>query len=158
MTKTRSTTAKLHSRGARILLAAGAIAAAAIAATPAANATDVRGVASAGNPSLVQVHSSYQDNMLSEYEVRHYLRNYGYNRVESISYVPGAYVAQAWRYGRLTNLRIDPYNGRIIGQSYVQAQQTRRYHQPHGYGSYRYSHSHGGYRSRGRGYGIYFGF
>jgi hypothetical protein len=155
MTNTRSITEKLHSRGARVLLAAGAIAAAAIAATPAANATDFRGAAPAGNPSYIQVHSSYQDNMLSEYEVRHYLRTYGYNRIESISYVPGAYVAQAWRYGRLTNLRIDPYNGRIIGQSYVQA---RQYHQPHGYGSYRNSHSHGGYRSHGRGYGIYFGF
>ncbi len=145
MTNTHSITGKLHSRGARVLLAAGAIAAAAIAATPAANATDFRGPAPAGNPSYTQIHSSYRANMLSEYEIRYFLRSCDYNRIESITYVPGAYIVQAWRYGRLENLRVDAYQPRIISRSVVQ---VRGYHQPHGYG----------YPSRSRGYGIYFRF
>lgn len=151
MTNNNSMTDKLNSRSARVLLAAGAIAAAAIAATPAANAAGFRGAAPATTASFIQVNGDYHANMLSEYEIRHLLRSCGYHRIESISYVPGAYLAQAWRHGRLTNLRIDPYNGRIVGRSYVQ---VRQYHQPHnyGYGSYR------GYHRRGSGYGIYFRF
>ena len=151
MTNDNSIAGKLNSRTARVLLAAGAIAAAAIAATPAANAAGFRGAAPAVTASFTQITGDYYVDMLSEYEIRHLLRSCGYHRVESISYVPGAYIAQAWRHGRLVNLRIDPYEGRILGRSYVQVRQYRR---PHHYG---YRGFRGNHR-RGMGYGIYFGF
>ena len=130
MTNTPSITEKSRGHGARILLAAGAIAAAAMAATPAANAADYRGAAPSANPAYIQVHSSHQANMLSEYEIRYFLRNCDYNRIESISYVPGAYIVQAWRFGRLENLRVDPYQPRILSRSIVQ---VGGYHRPYGY-------------------------
>lgn len=145
MANTHLTTGKLNSRGARVLLAAGAIAAAAIAATPAANASDFRTVTPTGNPSYIQVHTGYQATMLSEYEIRYFLRSCDYNRIESISYVPGAYIVQAWRFGRLENLRVDPYQPRILSRSVVQ---VRGYHQPH--------RNSNPYRNRGS--GIYFRF
>ncbi len=161
-------------RNVRALLAASAVAAAAIATAPAANAASFSGTAPAAENLLIEIngrrhgghgggnrggygnHGGGHYGMLSRQDIRSRLRGRGFHRISGISLYRGAYVAQAWKRGRLMNLRINARNGSIIDRSPVWTPQHRRHGGGHQYRNRRHG---GGYSNHGRGrFGIYFGY
>lgn len=173
MTIFGSITQSFNRRNMRALLAASAVAAATIAAAPVANAANFSSPAPVAENLLIEVHGRRhgghnrgnrggygnhgggQYGMLSRQDIRYNLRNRGFRRISGISLYRGAYIAQAWKRGRLMNLRINARNGSIIDRSPVWTPQRR-----HGGGhQYRNRHNGGRYSSHGRArFGIYFGY
>ena len=132
----------------KTLLAAGAVAAAMFATAPAQAGRMDPGLQQAGSATIINVHSRHGHHrhgrygMLSHHEIRFSLRNQGLHGISNIHYRPGrdVYVANGWMGRRYLKVRVDPYNGGIIGSRVLRVR--------HGHGRHHWRHDHG-YRHNG---------
>lgn len=146
MTNISTKTLSKKTKFVRGIFAAGALATAALVSAPAAYAAPFKGAPVATESGIVSVHHrrhARRHGVLGPRQIRYQLRHQGFYNIRGISYHRGAYSAQAWKRGRLLNLRINAYNGRILARHVVyQPHYPRRHH----------------WRHRGHRFGIHFSF